>query len=202
MRRDPPASGFRDMGQARERMGHFTRDIGKQLEDATATKLTVLRQQGIVAWWQKNDPSYRRRGGFYQPTIASGADFSGTFMGGLSFALETKSIGVKKETGKIDEFCLEQRIPVVQLDHLNATARSGAVSILVLQFRHPNAPWALFGVPWLQVPWRKHRVRHFVTHDDLGSFRLPAHTMILDQFVAPTCITPGSGPIYVRRESL
>lgn len=178
-------------------MGHLSRELGKQLEDSIITKLTILRQQGIVPWFQKNEPTFRKRGGFYQPTIASGADFAGIFCNGFAWTMEAKSTGMDAQTGRLGEFVREERIPATQAAHLDATVRAGALALMVLQFRPSNEPWSLFAIPWVEVPWRKHRVRHFVTPEDLGAFKMPAHTMILDEFFSRS----PDGQILIRTAS-
>jgi len=152
-------------------MGNFSRDVGATFEQAIANRLLVLRQQNIVARFQHNTPTWRKRGSFYHPTVPSGADFSGVLWGGLAFAAECKSTGVDKDTKRLKEFVREDRIPQTQLDDLELTARAGGLSVLVLQFRPDLAPWSIFVVPWLEVPWRLRKVYSSVSAEALEPWR-------------------------------
>lgn len=165
-------------------MGHFSRDIGAEFEDAVATRLTVLKQQRIVARYQHNGPTWRKRGAYYRPTVPSGADFAGMLYGGLAFACEAKTTGFDKRTGKGGEFIREERIPQTQLDDLEITAQCGGLAVLALQFRPgPLAPWSIFVVPWQKVPWRKRKILHSVSADALEPWRLHADQILFERFL-------------------
>ncbi len=166
-------------------MGHLSRDAGAAFETAIVNKLTVLRQQRIVARFQKNEVAFRLRGKrdqakSYQPTDPAGADFSGMLVGsGLAFSLEAKSTGMDKQTGKLGEFILEDRIPKTQLEDLVVTAQEGGLSMLSLQFRPDLEPWQTFILPWEEVPWRLRKINHSVAMHEIPQRYRVVNNMVL-----------------------
>ncbi len=165
-------------------MGHFSRNIGAEFEGAVTNKLKVLQQQRIVARFQHNTPTWRKRGGYYQPTEASGADFSGMLYGGLHFSLEAKSTGTDKRTGKLQEFVRETRVPRVQYEDLEISANHGALSLLALQFRPDLEPWQTFVIPWSLVPWRERVKNHSVAMHEIDQrWRITGDTVLFEHLV-------------------
>lgn len=164
-------------------MGQASRDFGAELEKPVKKKLEQLQVLGVVAHFHKNQPAFALAGKGPPPDFepryirvaASGADFEGTLglrsgRPGLSFALEVKSVGPKppKQGRGMQTFIREARMPDDQISHLDAVARSGAVSLLLLQWRPEDEPWFVTLIPWAEVPWRTAKVR---SHIDMEAAR-------------------------------
>lgn len=171
-------------------MGHASRDFGAELEQRVRRKLESL-QPFIVGRFQKNEvrfalianaPKRRQcaRCGhseekfepMYKRVESSGADFSGhlgkrTTRPGLAFGIEVKSVGPKppREGPGMQTFIREARMPDEQIAHLDALDRDGAIALLLLEWRLPDAPWFISIIPWRDVPWEIKKVRRHLGHE-------------------------------------
>lgn len=164
-------------------MGQASRDFGAELEKPVKKKLEQLEKLEVVAHFHKNQPGWAMIGKGpppdfepkYMRVAASGADFEGTLgrlsaRPGISFGIEAKSVGPKppKEGPGMQSFIREARMPDDQIKHLDALARAGAVSLLLLQWRPADEPWFVTIIPWAEVPWRVAKVR---SHLDMEAAR-------------------------------
>lgn len=164
-------------------MGQASRDFGAELEKSVKKKLEQLQGLDVVGHFHKNQPGWAMIGKGpppdfapqYMRVAASGADFEGTLglrsgRPGISFALEVKSVGPKppKQGKGMQTFIREARMPDDQIAHLDAIARVGAPSLLLLQWRPEDEPWFVTLIPWAEVPWRTAKVR---SHIDMEAAR-------------------------------
>lgn len=155
--------------------------IGKDFEKLVDTDLQMLIQQQVVGFYAHTEVGYRKKGKFFQPVEAGFADFSGHFRrGAISFAIEAKS-----RTG--DRFGFNE-IPEKQVEHLEAVASAGGVSLLALEFRYELPPTGFaipaprrFAVPWRKVPWRVAVSARAVYADELAGYEL--HRPLLASFI-------------------
>lgn len=165
-------------------MSSSSEHFGREFEKTLRNKLRVLAQQRVVGRWQKNEPAWALRGKGPPPrfepqyvrTSATGADFEGhlgraTSRPGLAWAIECKSTGPTPE-GELREFCREERITDLQIEHLDSVHADGGVALLLLQFRPVDEPWLVAAIPWGTVPWRKAKTRSYVSIDAAKPFRV------------------------------
>lgn len=137
----------------------FAKAIGSRLEDEVENRLELLLQQGIIGWYQRNEPGLvrgRGRGGWTQAEPA-GADFSGTIVGGRSFAIECKSCdGLEpfQYTRLLHTKGEKKGQKKRQLLHLEAEARAGGLGLLLVEWRPEASPWLTALIPIEVCPWR------------------------------------------------
>lgn len=118
---------------------------GKVFEQAIEARLISARQEGIVADWNHTQPKTSKFKGLFVPTEAAGADFLFVLRGGLGCAMEAKS-----STG---HRCAADRIEPRQWAQLENYHRTGAISLLALEFREDDQVYQ-FVIPWGEVTWR------------------------------------------------
>lgn len=165
----------------RAAMAKISDVVGRAFEEAAENKLTVLKQIGIVAWWEHQHPEMFRRNGMWMKGAASGADFSGVLRGGRAFALEVKSVGPDEERDPV--LIREKAISPKQLEHLDAVAAAGGLAVLAVQFRHELAPWLVAVVQWTRVPWEQARVRSHLRPEACGQFRIPTNGHLFEHLI-------------------
>jgi hypothetical protein len=147
--------------------------VGVAFETFVRNRLLMLQQRQIVAWWEKQEPSwfYDGRRKAWQRGAPSGADFHGVLSTGAAFAIEAKSTG--PEDDKRCDLILEARVSEKQRKHLDAIAAIGGPAFLAVQFRPTNEPWTTAIIPWREVPWRRAVSRHHLEGEAAQPWRLP-----------------------------
>ncbi len=100
----------------------------------------------------------RERGAVFVPVGLGGADFVLLGSSGRYFACECKTV----DAGRL----YRDEIPAHQVKHLDQTARSGAGSLLAVQFRDAGTSTA-FLCPWQSVPWATARSAESITAADV-----------------------------------
>lgn len=144
--------------------GATAKRAGGEFEKRIEHQLIVACEANLVSWWHHTQASYRYVNGRTVPVKRGPADFTGTLNGGLAFAVEAK-------TTVCARFYKNDVLPKQQ-EHLDATVRSSAVSLLALEFRHTGGAPAPFVVPWHLVPWKRLRSTDSVSAADLSGWEL------------------------------
>lgn len=140
---------------------------GKLHEKRIEAELRVAVEQGVIAWWAKNEPTFRAVGrGKFLPVAAGGADFAGVLTGGLAFSVEAKSTGEPR--------FYRSAIPEGQARHLDAVAKNGGLAVLAVQFRTGpgGVGWPSFALPWGAVPWAMQRDALSISVRDVAGHEL------------------------------
>lgn len=124
-------------------------DAGKAFEALIVAELEQERRAGRVERHDRHQPLYRCiRPGVYVPAEKGGADHFGALAGGLSFAIEDKSV--------IGSSLPWTRLTEGERRHLQDVHRARGLALLAVELRPPSAPAPLrFVVPWDRVGWRK-----------------------------------------------
>lgn len=167
-------------------MARISKLVGDMFEAGIEGKLELLKQTGVLAWAEKQQPEwfYNRKLRVWMRGTPSGADFHGTLveqLGGLSFALEAKSTG--PEDGDDGVLILEKRITPTQRAHLDAVWAANRCAFLAAQFRRPAAPWLTAVIPWGLVPWEKAITRHRLHAEHVEQWRVPMNLHLFEHLL-------------------
>lgn len=168
-------------------MGRKSRDAGKEFEQRVENALRAASQSRLVTWWAHQQPAVTRAG---KPIGQSGADFALVLRGGLSGAIECKSV--------LGDRLARHVIRPEQARHLDTVARSGGLALLAVEFRDVSAGIvSAHLVPWLSVPWTVARSAESATRDALAEWRMrPDGSIAALTRVCPACDSVGPiGPI-------
>lgn len=159
-------------------MGHASREAGKEFESRVQNALTAATQAGVVAWWTHQQPIVTMRG---RRIGQSGADFALILRGGISGAIEAKTV----KGNRLQRDAIQPE----QTRHLNVVSKHGGLALLAVEFRDEQAGiYSVHLVPWSKVPWQVARTAESVRRDDLLEWAMkPVESIASLVRVCPSC---------------
>lgn len=155
--------------------GRESQRAGKAFEVWIEGQLQKAEWLGILAHHHHNEPrtQYITRNGqkvleYVEPSVS---DFQGvlemmvTETHSRSLALEAKSTSKDR--------LLASAISADQRRHLDATARTRNLALLLVEFTKPLSLPERFCIPWLAVPWKVLRTAQSIALEDLTPWTIP-----------------------------
>lgn len=152
--------------------GLSARRAGAAFESVIAAHHEAAIRLGLLATVEKIEPParlVRTAGGMRLLYVAPGVtDWIGVLRGGRALSVEAKST----KRGRLARADVKPR----QQAWLDACARTGGLSVLVVEFRREDEvlirPPERFAVPWLKVPWQVGRSAESIGPEDLKGWEL------------------------------
>lgn len=154
-------------------MSRVQQASGARFEAWVEAQHAVARNRGLLVHAEHTQAVARVIHGKVIYSVPGVADYVLCLRGGRYAAVEAKaSDGLR---------LYRSRVGPLQARHLDATARGGALALLLVEFNEPST--ARYAVPWLDVPWGRMRSADSVCAADLLLWEIIPGNCYLERFV-------------------
>jgi penicillin-binding protein-related factor A (putative recombinase) len=160
--------------------------IGKKKQEAGSLFEAWVEAQhdfALCAGWlacvEHNEAHAKTIRGKVMYVAAGIADYTGTINNGhgTTLAVEAKSTA--------DARLMRSIVAPKQARHLEAVAKAGGISLLLVEYRTAHAKQR-FAIPWLEVPWQTLRTAESIGPQDVDKWRIPTDKCYLVAHLPPS----------------